>query len=179
MFLGILASKKSSVSNKSTPVPKQKTGTESPTPSSDKKLKTAPSGASLTSVDSGFLQSESNQNLGAKQQVRIVEPDVAVTSSESNLKETDSDSILADPSKEVKFSSSGGDQKVEEIEFESNATLRDFEIEVSEQLLERCATQLSTNEKVVAGRRSRDSAGLGTVRHMAVIKNEYVFIRFL
>jgi hypothetical protein len=65
MFLGILASKKSSVSNKSTPVPKQKTGTESPTPSSDKKLKAAPSGASLTSVDSGFLQSESSQNLGA------------------------------------------------------------------------------------------------------------------
>lgn len=57
-------------------------------------------------------------------------------------------------------------------EFESNLSLKYFEIEVSDQLIERCATQLSNNEKVVAGRRSHNSADLGTARHLAVIKNE-------
>lgn len=57
-------------------------------------------------------------------------------------------------------------------EFDSNATLREFEINVSDQLMERCATQLSTNEKVVGGQRSSSSRELGTVRHMAVVKNE-------
>lgn len=57
-------------------------------------------------------------------------------------------------------------------EFDSNLSLKYYEIEVSDQLIERCATQLSMNEKVVAGRRSHNSADLGTVRHLAVIKNE-------
>lgn len=60
-------------------------------------------------------------------------------------------------------------------EFDSNMSLKYYEIEVSDQLIERCATQLSMNEKVVAGRRGNNSADLGTVRHLAVIKNEYVF----
>lgn len=57
-------------------------------------------------------------------------------------------------------------------EFDSNVSLKYYEIEVSDQLIERCATQLSMNEKVVAGRRSHNSADLGTARHLAVIKNE-------
>lgn len=111
------------------------------------------------SVDSGFQQTESSQNLGGKQQVRIAEPEVKA---DGTFKEGDSDSAL-------------GEAKTDGMEFESNVTLREFEIEVSEQLLDRCATQLSTNEKIVGGRKSRDSAGLGTVRHLAVIKNEYVY----
>ncbi|XP_060565293.1 ankyrin repeat and MYND domain-containing protein 1-like isoform X3 [Ruditapes philippinarum] len=63
------------------------------------------------------------------------------------------------------------DSKSQE-EFDSNMSLKYYEIEVSDQLIERCATQLSMNEKVVAGRRSHNSADLGTVRHLAVIKNE-------
>ncbi|XP_052104362.1 ankyrin repeat and MYND domain-containing protein 1-like isoform X1 [Mytilus californianus] len=165
---GILATKKTPGSTKSTPAPPKQKGRESPAISTDKKV--VPSGTSLISADSGFAQNDSNQNLSGKQQVRIVEPEV--NGSKENIKENDSDSVLGDASKEVKFSLSGEDHKTEESEFESVATLRDFEIEVSEQLLERCATQLSTNEKIVGGRRSRDSAMLGTVRHMAVIKNE-------
>ncbi|KAL3848172.1 hypothetical protein ACJMK2_019046 [Sinanodonta woodiana] len=59
-----------------------------------------------------------------------------------------------------------------EEEFESNLSLKYFMIEVSENLIERCATQLSTNEKVVGGQRAKDSADLGRVRHLAVIKSE-------
>lgn len=63
---------------------------------------------------------------------------------------------------------SQGDQE----DFDSTLSLKYFEIEVSDQLIERCATQLSCNEKVVGGRRSHNSADLGTARHLAVIKNE-------
>lgn len=61
-----------------------------------------------------------------------------------------------------------GDQE----DFDSTWSLKYFEIEVSDQLIERCATQLSNNERVVAGRRGHNSADLGTARHLAVIKNE-------
>ncbi|KAL4220009.1 metal ion binding [Mactra antiquata] len=66
--------------------------------------------------------------------------------------------------------SENGDHDNED--FDSNLSLKYYEIEVSENLIERCATQLSLNEKVVGGRRSHNSADLGTVRHLAVIKNE-------
>ncbi|KAJ8310235.1 hypothetical protein KUTeg_012100 [Tegillarca granosa] len=144
---------------------KQKTksgGRDSPSQKqkTDKKLKVPP-GVSTTSVDSGFYQSDSNQSIGAPQgklQVRIKEP--VEGEATLNEKEEELDSVL-------------GEQKNEEdVEFDSTATLHDFEIEVTEQLIERCATQLSTNEKIVKGRRSHNSADLGTVRHLAVIKNE-------
>ena len=57
-------------------------------------------------------------------------------------------------------------------DFESTLSLKYFEIEVTDQLIERCATQLSCNERIVGGRRSHNSADLGTARHLAVIKNE-------
>ena len=60
----------------------------------------------------------------------------------------------------------------EKEEFDSAFSLKYYPIEVSDQLIERCATQLSMNEKVVGGHRADSSAGLGTVRHLAVIKNE-------
>ena len=129
----------------------------------DRKSKAGPAGVSSTSLDSGFPQNESSQSLVApsgKPSVRIMEP-----ASKTDVKNDDSDSVLGE-SKDKK--------DIEEIEFESNATLRDFQIEVSEQLVERCATQLSTNERIVGGRRSHNSANLGTVRHLAVVKNEWV-----
>ncbi|XP_052215690.1 ankyrin repeat and MYND domain-containing protein 1-like isoform X2 [Dreissena polymorpha] len=64
------------------------------------------------------------------------------------------------------------DGKGDHVDFDSNLSLKYFPIEVSDQLIERCATQLSMNEKVVAGKRGHNSADLGTVRHLAVIKNE-------
>lgn len=60
----------------------------------------------------------------------------------------------------------------EGADFDSTATLHDYHIEVSDRLIERCATQLSTNEKIVGGRRSHNSADLGRVRHLAIMKNE-------
>ena len=57
-------------------------------------------------------------------------------------------------------------------EFDSTLSLKYFEIEVTDNLVERCATQLSNNERIVSGRTGNNSADLGRVRHLAVIKNE-------
>lgn len=64
------------------------------------------------------------------------------------------------------------DSHSEQEDFDSALSLKYYEIEVSNQLIERCATQLSFNERIVSGRRGHNSADLGTVRHLAVIKNE-------
>ena len=79
--------------------------------------------------------------------------------------------------KQVTLRVEGSDQEElmaeqEKEEFDSAFSLKYYPIEVSDHLIERCATQLSMNEKVVAGQRSDSSMGLGTVRHLAVIKNE-------
>ena len=62
--------------------------------------------------------------------------------------------------------------EAEKEEFDSAFSLKYYPIEISDQLIERCATNLSMNEKVVGGQRADSSASLGTVRHLAVIKNE-------
>jgi len=138
-----------------------KTGPSAPKP----KQTEAKAGISSVSVDSGFPQTESNGSMltpQAKHQVRIIDPAEGEAPG-TEVKGDDSDSVLA-----------GGkeDEKLDEIDFESDATLEDYEIEVSEALVERCATQLSTNERIVAGRRSHNSMELGTVRHLAVMKSE-------
>nr|XP_002733450.1 PREDICTED: ankyrin repeat and MYND domain-containing protein 1-like [Saccoglossus kowalevskii] len=61
------------------------------------------------------------------------------------------------------------DTEVED--FESNISLRNLEIEVTEQLLERTATALSTNKRVISARMSID---LGLARTMAVNKADHV-----
>ncbi|XP_069103770.1 ankyrin repeat and MYND domain-containing protein 1-like [Argopecten irradians] len=128
------------------------------------KPKPATANQSNTSVDSGFPQTDSNQSIGSpsKPQVRIVDPTEVVKP-------------LPRPSQEKvdnEEQDSAREERLDDAEFESTATLRDYEIQVSEQLVERCATQLSTNEKIVGGRRSHNSMELGTVRHLAVCKNE-------
>ena len=57
-------------------------------------------------------------------------------------------------------------------EFESVDSLRNYEIEVSDQLIERCATGLSTNDMVVGRNRSAgsDPRSVGTVRQLALDK---------
>ncbi|XP_077987266.1 ankyrin repeat and MYND domain-containing protein 1-like [Glandiceps talaboti] len=60
-------------------------------------------------------------------------------------------------------------------EFESNASVRNYGIAVTEQLLERSATALSTNRRIVSGRTSKcTEPDLGTARIMAVQKAEHV-----
>lgn len=55
-------------------------------------------------------------------------------------------------------------------EFESGESVRNYPIEVPDSILERCATDLSQNERVVSGRRSRDatSAEEGRARFLAI-----------
>ncbi|XP_048745481.2 ankyrin repeat and MYND domain-containing protein 1-like isoform X4 [Ostrea edulis] len=124
--------------------------------------KRAAAGISQTSVDNGFPKSESSQSLVTKPQVRIMEPGSRETISQNS---EDAESALGDTQQKSK-------EDPESVDFESTATLHDYHIEVSERMIERCATQLSTNEKIVGGKRSHNSADLGRVRHLAVIKNE-------
>lgn len=57
-------------------------------------------------------------------------------------------------------------------EFDSNVSLKYYKIEISDQLIERCATQLSMNEKVVSRKQGYSNEDLGTARNLAVLKNE-------
>ena len=58
-------------------------------------------------------------------------------------------------------------------DFTSQASVRNAKIDVSDELIERCATTLSTNEMVVGRVRSAKSnpSSMGTVRRLAVDKN--------
>lgn len=51
-------------------------------------------------------------------------------------------------------------------DFESNHSIRNYHIEVSEQLVERCATHLSQNERVVS--REASEVGEGKARFLAI-----------
>lgn len=116
------------------------------------------SGLSIVSMDSGLPQTESSMSNAdshtAPQQVRISD---YVNKNSTFQEEDDRDSMIEEDNGE---------------EFSSNLSLQYYEIKVSEELIERCATQLSTNERIVGGRRSKDSAYLGTVRHLAIMKSE-------
>ncbi|XP_062566386.1 ankyrin repeat and MYND domain-containing protein 1-like, partial [Saccostrea cucullata] len=94
----------------------------------------------------------------AKPQVRILEPG---SQSDQGGEMTDS----GESQQKTK-------EDPDSVDFDSTATLRDYHIEVSDRMIERCATQLSTNEMIVGGRRSHNSADLGRVRNLAVIKKE-------
>ncbi|XP_078310811.1 ankyrin repeat and MYND domain-containing protein 1-like isoform X2 [Crassostrea virginica] len=118
-------------------------------------------GVSNTSADSGLPQNDSSQSLVGKPQVRIMEPG----NQEAGDQNDDTDSAIDEAQQRSKDDPDGAD-------FDSTATLHDYHIEVSDRLIERCATQLSTNEKIVGGRRSHNSADLGRVRHLAIMKNE-------
>ena len=63
--------------------------------------------------------------------------------------------------------------------FESNASVHNYPIEVSDRLIERCATTLSTNELVVsrgaATGLDRNPMSMGTVRMLALDKSQFVF----
>jgi hypothetical protein len=117
---------------------------------------------SRLAADNSVLQSESSQSLLTRPQVRIMEPGSQETISQNS---DDVEPGLTDTQQKTK-------EDPDSVDFDSTATLHDYHIEVSERMIERCATQLSTNEKIVGGRRSHNSADLGRVRHLAIIKNE-------
>ncbi|XP_052783756.1 ankyrin repeat and MYND domain-containing protein 1-like isoform X3 [Mya arenaria] len=100
--------------------------------------------------ESGETEKQKKNIQNVKQQVRI----------EENVNNNQDSTVI--------LSNGQGDGE----EFDSNLSMKYYQIEVSEQLIERCATQLSMNEKVVGGQRGHSSADLGTARHLAVIKNE-------
>ncbi|XP_065925603.1 ankyrin repeat and MYND domain-containing protein 1 isoform X10 [Magallana gigas] len=107
------------------------------------------------SPDGGYPQNDN------KPQVRIMEPGAQ----EAGEQNEETDVANGDTQPRSKDDPDSAD-------FDSTATLHDYHIEVSERMIERCATQLSTNEKIVGGRRSNNSADLGRVRHLAIMKNE-------
>ena len=57
-------------------------------------------------------------------------------------------------------------------EFESNTSVHNMDIEVSDNLIERCATHLSVNEMVVGRSRSSSGNTVGTARRLAVEKSQ-------
>ena len=64
--------------------------------------------------------------------------------------------------------------ETEASEFDSNYSVRNYPIEVSDRLIERCATQLSTNDMVVGRSRSLadNPVSVGTVRMLAQDKSK-------
>ncbi|XP_048250004.1 ankyrin repeat and MYND domain-containing protein 1-like isoform X1 [Haliotis rufescens] len=132
-------------------------------------------GVSSTSIDSGIPPMESMQSLrepGDKSLVTIADSaedtrlgedgELCEEELKDEVKDADRDSVIDSDNE-------GGDQLDDEIpeDFDSNKSVRNYQIEVTEQLVERCATQLSTNDRVVS-RHSLQSAGLGTARMMAL-----------
>lgn len=66
--------------------------------------------------------------------------------------------------------------ETEMSEFESIKSLRNLPIDVSDGLIERCATQLSQNDMVVGRQRTRHARieTMGTVRRLAIDKSQWV-----
>ena len=115
---------------------------------------------------SSTYQENKNQNLKISPRVQLgkIESPKQVTLKEEII---DKEELANELEKEKQ-----AQLEQEKEDFDSAFSLKYYPIEVSDQLIERCATQLSMNEKVVAGQRSDSSMELGTVRHLAVIKNE-------
>ena len=68
------------------------------------------------------------------------------------------------------YDSDGGDSLSVISDFESHRSVRNLPIDVSHQLIERCATHLSTNDMVVNRKRSSlaHHSVVGTVRRLAL-----------
>lgn len=76
-----------------------------------------------------------------------------------SLKDSNKDSVL-DGAEVI-----DGELEVEREEFESNVSVHNYHIEVTDTLVERCATQLSLNERVVS--REASNVGVGKARQLA------------
>ena len=70
-------------------------------------------------------------------------------------------------------SDEGSDDGTALDEFESHRTVENYQIQVTDHMIDRCATQLSTNDMVVGRSRSAGSCieSLGTVRRLAIDKS--------
>lgn len=80
------------------------------------------------------------------------------------FKDTDADSAYGDDAEGGEW---GLAEEDDPEEFESTKSLRNFHIDVTDQLIERCATQLSRNEMVVSEKGSQ-TGEIGKARQLAV-----------
>ncbi|XP_064614840.1 ankyrin repeat and MYND domain-containing protein 1-like [Liolophura sinensis] len=135
---------------------------------------------SKISMDSGLPASALRGELPSE--IKQAGKDTSEISCESNIKESvtaadsnklhpirkDEDGDSALESEEEYTASSSA--LVSPEDFASGNIVRNYPIEVPKSILERCATDLSQNERVVSGRRSRDanSAAEGTARFLAI-----------
>ncbi|ESO88630.1 hypothetical protein LOTGIDRAFT_125797, partial [Lottia gigantea] len=76
--------------------------------------------------------------------------------------------ILPPISKGVRNFLGDGDGCEKIDEFESNISVHNYHISVTRNLLEKCATTLSTNEKIVSRERSKESCSEGKARLLAI-----------
>ncbi|KAK6167259.1 hypothetical protein SNE40_021334 [Patella caerulea] len=83
----------------------------------------------------------------------------------NEMKDEDRDSLFGSEEETV-FENEMNEDFPED--FESNISVHNYHIEVTPNLVERCATTLSTNERVVSSQRSRDSGGEGKARLLAI-----------
>ena len=120
---------------------------------------------------------ESDRKLGTLQVKRVSKADAegGVVSRERSMAKTQRQSDSSPSTdRESQSSRSSIQSKTDTSDFDSNYSVRNYPIEVSERLIERCATQLSTNNMVVSRSRSLgdNPVSVGTVRMLAQDKSK-------
>ncbi|XP_070538152.1 ankyrin repeat and MYND domain-containing protein 1-like isoform X2 [Ptychodera flava] len=122
------------------------------------------------------LENEGNEEEGEKTKIGYKDPiaDEIEREIENELKRhEDGELDWRDGDIAEIISATAGDTAADE--FESNASVHNYGIEVTEHLLDRSATALSTNRRIVSGRTSKcTEPDLGTARILAVQKAEHV-----
>ena len=113
----------------------------------------------------GEHQSESEWKLGTLQVKRSVR---------ISIDEVMAPTKKAEWAKELNGSDRGSETTADEEDFESNMSIQNYPIDVTDQMIERCATQLSQNSLVTDRARSAkaDGQSLGTVRQLAIGKSQ-------
>ncbi|XP_013418534.1 ankyrin repeat and MYND domain-containing protein 1-like [Lingula anatina] len=99
------------------------------------------------------------------------EEEVRSGDSEKESKEQDLESLLEDAEK----LQTSQEKEQPDSDFASDTTMRNYGIEVSDQLIEKCASQLSINEKIVSRKSSpRSEQSTDLARLLAIKKAEHV-----
>ena len=146
------------------------------------------SNKSKISLDSGLHDRSSSNEHDQKSKVKIVENGQSLESKENeknrklgvlefkrhhkaldnlNMNGTTNDRVEVDS-----VLDSDCDNVSLNSDFESNVSVRNFEIHVSDTLIDRCATQLSMNEMVVSRSRQSSANVPGTARSLAIEKSQ-------
>ncbi|CAH1780583.1 unnamed protein product [Owenia fusiformis] len=126
-------------------------------PNTDNKSKTLPPSNKIVTINPDATKEYSFENLGKlkRRERNGISYDDGILASDDETKQDDLTTELGD--------------------FESNTSVQNYDIDVKDDLVERCATQLSTNEMVTSsGRVSSHSLDtLGTARRKAVEKSQH------